>query len=92
MKTHNQNNATRSKLTPSNEGSGDDTNKLQKFEVILTWTQHNHATTIIEAVSLEQAEEVADAIQSEDIVKWKPMYGELYVHSVEPVEGGKEND
>jgi len=64
----------------------------KKYEVRLYWTQYNHATLIIEAQSLAEAEEMADNIESEDVDDWNPVEGELTVDSIEPVEGGQDNE
>ena len=67
-----------------------DTNK--KYEVRLFWSQESEARVIIEAASSAKAEEMAEAIESEDIDVWNPIAGELFVDSVEPVDGGQSND
>jgi len=67
-----------------------DTNK--KYEVRLFWTQHNMATVIIQAKSLAEAGKKADAILSEEVDDWNPVDGEIWVESVEPVEGGRGNE
>ena len=67
-------------------------NKRRKYEATLFWMQHNQATVIIEAKSLAEAEKKADAIESDEIDDWSPCDGEIWVDSVEPVEGGKTNE
>ena len=68
------------------------TNAKKKYEIRLYWTQYNHATLIIEAQSMAEAEEIADNIESEEVDDWNPVEGELTVDSIEPVEGGQDNE
>ncbi len=68
------------------------TNTAQKYEARLTFTQHSRATVIIEAASLEEAEEKAKDIQADEIDDGNPFDGEVYVLEVEPVEGEDTND
>jgi hypothetical protein len=67
MKQKTTNSTTRSKSAGHNGSAGNDTNPLKKFEAILCFTQHNSATVIIEAQSLEEAEDKADEISTEDV-------------------------
>ncbi|MGD0816194.1 MAG: hypothetical protein ABSA83_21590 [Verrucomicrobiota bacterium] len=64
----------------------------KKYEVTLFWTQHNIGEVIIEADSLAEAEEMADEIESDEIDDWNPTDGEIWVDSVEPIEGGQDNE
>jgi hypothetical protein len=90
MKKKPTNTQTRSTLAQSNDRAGNDTNQMKKFEVILGFTQYSKATVIIEAATLEEAEEKADELGADEIDDWNPFDGEVFVHSVEPkTEEGK---
>jgi hypothetical protein len=82
--------STCSKLARRNGNAGNDNKPLMKYEAELFWTQHNCATVIIEARSLQEAERKADELSSEDIDDWNPVDGELFVNSVELASGGSD--
>lgn len=64
----------------------------KKYEVTLFWTQRCIGRVIIEAESLSEAEEMAAEIESDEIDDFNPVDGELSVDSVEPIEGGQDNE
>ena len=68
------------------------TNTATKYEAILSFKQFSRAKIIIEAMSLAEAEEKANAIESDEIDDWNPCNGEVSLDSVEPVEGGQSHE
>ncbi len=88
----NPNNPTRSKRSRCSRQPRRDTKELRNFEALLYWTQHSRAVVHIRAKSLEHAERIADGMSSEDIDDWHPVGGELFVESVELVQGGRDHE
>lgn len=54
-----------------------------KYLVTLTYTQASRATVEIEAESQEEAQELAENIQADEVNDFNPIDGELYVEGVE---------
>lgn len=74
------------------ELTGSSTKTRKKYRATLHFTQYSVANVIIEAVSLAEAEKEADEIESDEIDDWTPVEGDFCVDSVEPVEGGQDNE
>jgi hypothetical protein len=83
---------TRSESASHNGQPDNDTNTLKKYEATLNFAQHSRAKVIIEAASLEEAEEKAGDICADEIDDWNPYDGEVNILDVSPVEGGQDND
>ena len=64
----------------------------QKYQAILSFTQHSRAKVIIEAASLAEAEAQAEEIEPDEVDDWDSFDGELYVDSVETLTGGKDDE
>lgn len=62
--------------------------KLKKFEVIVTHTQTSRGSIIIEAKSLEDAEEMAEGLNADEITNLNPIDGELYIEGVKHIKFG----
>lgn len=74
------------KPTPSGSAQAEpDKNQRKKYIAILTFTQYSRATVIIEANTLEEAEEKAEEIFPDEVEDWNLVNGEVSVESVEPV-------
>lgn len=56
--------------------------KKKQYEVILTHSQISRASIVITASSQEEAEEMADQIQADEIDNWNPIDGDVMVESV----------
>jgi hypothetical protein len=69
-----------------------DTKPLFSYEAELFWTQHNRATVIIRARSLEEAHDKADEMDSGDIDDWNPVSGDMFVDSVHLADGGSNDE
>jgi len=78
---NNINTPTRSKSASHNGQADSDTKK--KYEVTLTLVDTKWAKVFIEANSLEEANEKADALEPENIAQWNTCEHYCYVHSVE---------
>jgi hypothetical protein len=83
---------TRSKLARSNNRPSNDTNPLRKFEVTLSFIQQSWAEVIIDAGSLAEAEEKASKIEADEVKKWNSCEFRVEVHTVDPVEGDRNDD
>ena len=83
---------TRSKSNRRNKRLNRDTKPLFTYEAELFWTQYNCATVKIQARSLEEAKQKANALSSEDIDDWNPTSGEMSVESVQLADGGSDDE
>ena len=67
-----------------------DAKQTKRFAVEFYYNQYSKATEIIEAKSLEEAQQIADDMNAFDINEFDPVDGELSVESVNEVqEGGR---
>lgn len=79
--------------TPSENPHADsDTNQRKQYEVILTFTQQSRVSVIIEADTLEEAQEKAEEIYPDEVEDWNPVNDEVSVESVEPIKEGKTHE
>jgi hypothetical protein len=83
---------TRSKSARHTGQADNDTNPLHKYEAELFATRYETAKVIIEARSLEEAEQQAEEKLENDEIDWQGVSGDAYVDSVTPVEGGQGHD
>ena len=65
---------------------------LKKYAVELSFTQYSVAKVIIEAVSQEQAEEMADELDSDRLDGSDIVDGELSLLSVTPINEGNADE
>lgn len=68
-----------------------DNNPRNEYEIQLHLTEYKYATVIIEAASLEEAEEMADEIEVGDD-EWRNADRDAYVYAVKLVEKGEGNE
>jgi predicted transcriptional regulator len=71
-----------------------DTNKANKYRVVLYYTQTCEVVVNLEVESLAQAEALADEIESEQLTDddLNPISGELVVDSVKLISGGQDHE
>ena len=69
-----------------------DTNTPKKFEATLSHIQHSWAKVVIEANSLAEAEQKAREVNPEEIQDWNSCECSYDVHTVEPIEGGQDDE
>ena len=69
-----------------------DTNNGKEFEAEIHFTQRSIAYIWINAKSLAEAKRRADLIKCENIESWIIEKGVFHVHSVEPLEGGQDDE
>lgn len=88
MKTDkNSQTATQSGTPAHPEQTFPDNNSKKRYEVELHLTQYKYARIIVEADSLEDAEEKAEA-EAYEANKWEIADQDQYVYGVNPIEGG----
>ena len=92
MKTDQNSQTTRSGTQLHPEQAVPDTNQRKEFEVEIHFTQRSIAYIWINAKSLAEAKKRADLIKCEDIEDWITEKGDFHVHSVEPLEGGQDDE
>ena len=82
----NTNTPTTSGTMPKPGHAISDTNPRKQYVVEWHYTQYNYARVIIEATSLQEAEQKAE---NTEVEKWTQADGDSYIYSVEPVSGGQ---
>jgi hypothetical protein len=65
---------------------------LAKYRVEFSFTEYSRAVVVIEAASPTEAQEKALDLNADDIGNWKFDYDDVNIDSIEPVEGGQNDD
>jgi hypothetical protein len=56
--------------------------KMKTFTAVLTFSQSSRAEIVIEAETMEEAEELANEIQEDEVDDWNPFDGQVEVNEV----------
>jgi hypothetical protein len=69
-----------------------DTNSRNEYKIIFLRAQRSYGNAVVEAASLDEARQKASKIAMYEVEHWNISEDEMSVDSVEPVEGGRDDE